>query len=122
MQRDPDTPGGQGGSPPSRTDLALTRQAIRAGWPIPPSVQTKVIQRIVDYLDRDHLDGGTCSDRTVLMAARTLAAFCGLNLKQQAIDLARQKLDGKPTQITLADLVANAEAKAEKRLRERDSE
>jgi len=116
-------PGGQGESLDgelSRSDLALIREAARNDWPIPPLVRTKITQRLVDYLDRDHEDGGSAPDRVVIAAARALAAFCGLSLRQQWLDLARQKVEGAKGELSLSELVAEAEARAEARKAERD--
>ena len=107
----------------TRSDLRLIRGAIRQDWPIPPAVQAKILKRLVEYLDLDQEEGATAPDRTVLMAARTVAAFGALALKQQALDLQREKLDGKhKDQLTLADAVADAERLATERLNERASE
>ncbi len=114
-------PGGQGDDL-SRSDLQLIRHAVRQDWPIPPAIQTKILQRLVDYLDRDHEEGATAPDRTVIAAARTLAAFGGLALKQQTLDLRRQQLEGKPETVSLSDLVGAAEARAEQRIYERAAE
>ena len=66
--------------------------------------------------------GATAPDRIVLGAARALAAFCGLALKQQQLDLMREKVEGKKSEVSLADLVAEAEQRAENRKREREQE
>lgn len=105
----------------TRSDLRDIRGAIRQDWPIPPAVKAKILQRLVDYLDRDHLEGQTASDRHVLMAARTLAAFMRLNVGQQAVDLARERYEGRnKSELSAAEAVAEAERRAEERIRERD--
>lgn len=105
----------------SRSDLRDIRGALRQDWPIPPDVKKRILQRIVNFLDPDTIEGGTASGRTVLMAARTLAAYCDLVIRQQAVDLAREKHEGKNDRdVTLADVVRAAEARAEERKRERD--
>ena len=62
------------------------------------------------------------SGATGAMAAQTLAKFCDLTLKQQLLDLRTRQLEGKPEAVSLSDLVSAAEARAEKRIRERDDE
>jgi hypothetical protein len=84
-------------------------------------VQTAVIQRLVNYCDPEHSDGADAKPRTVIGAVRAIAALCGLSLKQQQLDLARQKLEGVKPEISLADLVAKAEKRAERRREERAS-
>lgn len=106
----------------TRSDLRLIRGALRQDWPIPPAVKAKILQRLVDYLDRDHLEGATASDRHVLMAARTLAVFLGLTVRQQSLDLAREKFEGRQSEINPADLVREAERRAEERIRGRENE
>lgn len=106
----------------TRSDLrAIRGLAHRQDWGLPEPVRAKILQRLVDYLDRDHPEGATASDRHVLMAARTLAALMKLGLGQQSIDLAREKHEGKGRgEVPLADAVAEAERLAEERIRERD--
>lgn len=89
----------------TRSDMALVRQAIRQDWPIPAAVQKKILQRLVDYVDRDHEDGATAPDRTVIAAARTLASFGSLSLRQQALDLRREELEARRPEgsLTVAD-------------------
>lgn len=117
-----DAPGGQGDVPDlSRSDLAVVRQALRQDWPIPPTVKAMILQRLIDYLDRDHEEGQTCSDRQVVMAARTLAQFCQLSVAQQRVDLMRDRLEGRKgaDAVDLVDLVEEAEQIADALERER---
>ena len=116
----PSDPGGQG-EDPSRAELALERQALRNDWPIPPVVRRKIVQRLIDYLDRDNLEGATAPDRTVLSAARTLAQFARLTVEQQRLDLERTRAD-RGEEIDLADLVAEAEKRAEDRRAQRQTD
>jgi hypothetical protein len=81
----------------------------------------RILKRLISYLDTRTDEGATAPDRTVIMAARTLAAFCGLTLKQQALDLHRQKLEGVTPDVSLADLVAEAERRAEERKASREN-
>lgn len=105
----------------SRSDLRDIRGALRQDWPIPPDVKKRILQRIVNYIDPETVEGASASSRTILMAARTLAAFMDLQARQQAIDLAREKHEGKTDRdVTLADVVRAAERRAEERRRERD--
>ena len=104
MQTDP---GGQGASV-SRSELSLEEQALRNDWPIPPSVRRKILQRLIDYLDRECDEGATAPDRTILAAARVLARFAGLSLQQARLDIARELADlklGKGDSIDLEAVV-----------------
>jgi hypothetical protein len=112
-------PGGQGEL--TRSDLDLIRQAARNDWPLDPAVRAKITSRLIDYLDRSSKEGMFAQDRIVLGAARALAAFCGLSLKQQQLDLMRERLDGRKSEISLADLVSEAERRAEERKSEREA-
>lgn len=114
-------PGGQGESP-SRRELALERQALRNDWPIPPAVRKQILQRLVDFVDRDSDDGAKARPRTVIMAARTLAVFANLTVKQQVLDMRREQLDGQSEDVELTDLVAEAERRAEDRKRDRSAD
>src|SRR5207245_2827315 len=87
----------------TRSDLTLVRQALRQDWPIPPAVKKTILQRLIDYLDRDTEEGATCSDRQVLSTAKTLAEFMRLSLEQQRLDLIERKLDGGKGKGTLSD-------------------
>lgn len=117
-EHDPDeTPGGQGDDTPSRSDMALYRQSIRQDWLIPPTVKTRILQKLINLVeddadDADQDDPGQ-SPRTVIAAARTIATFCNLSLGQQAIDLRREELEksvgGKEKD--LAELAAEALAR-----------
>jgi hypothetical protein len=119
-----DEPGGQGDSVDveelTRSDLDLIRQAARNDWPVPPAVRTKIVERLWSYLDKQCEEGATAPDRVVLGAARALAAFCGLALKQQQLDLMRERIEGKKSDVNLVDLVGEAEQRAEARKRERE--
>jgi hypothetical protein len=107
---------------PKRSELRLEQQALRNDWPIPPDVRRRILQRVIDYLDRDCEEGATAKDRVVLTAAQVVAQFANLNLGQQKLDLARQKLEGKKDAISLADLVEEAEGRADARERDRDAQ
>jgi hypothetical protein len=113
--------GGQGGEAPNRSDLRLVRQALRNDWPVSSAVKGRILKRLINYLDVRTEEGATAPDRTVIMAARTLAAFCGLTLKQQQLDLARSRAEGPTADVTLADLVVEAERRAEERKASRES-
>ena len=106
----------------TRSELRLIRQAIRQDWPIPPDVKRSILQRLIDYLDREHIEGQTCSDRQVVAAARTLVSFMKLSIEQQKIDIDRDRLEGKRSGRDLSDLVAEAEQRAEARRCERTTD
>jgi hypothetical protein len=76
----------------TRADLALVRQALRQDWPVPPGVKAQILQRLIDYLDREHEEGATAGDRQVIAAARTLYQFMTLSIDQQKLDLERERL------------------------------
>lgn len=100
--------------------MRLIRVALRQDWPIPERVKQQLLQRLLDYCDRDSPDGERAKPRTVLMAARTLSIFCALTLDQMKLDLAREKFAaGGVSEGTLADCVAEAERLAGERERER---
>jgi hypothetical protein len=94
---------------------------LRNDWPVPTRTKAKILKRIISYLDTACDEGATAADRTVLTAAKTLAIYCGLTLKQQALDLTRQRLEGVKPDVSLADLVAEAERRAEERRATRET-
>jgi hypothetical protein len=97
----------------SRSELRLIRQAVRQDWPIPPEIKRQILQRLIDYLDREHSEGQTCSDRQVVMAARTLVQFMRLSIEQQKVDLDRDKLEGKRGGFDLEAVTRMMQAKRE---------
>ncbi len=107
-------PGGQGDDV-SRAELRLEEQALRNDWPIPPAVKRQILQRLIDYCDRECEEGATAKDRVIIAAARVLAQFAGLSLGQARLDLARELAETRlgSEQIDLADLVTDAEARAD---------
>jgi hypothetical protein len=62
---------------------------------VPPTVKGQILQRLIDYLDREHEEGATCSDRQALAAARTLVEFMRLTLDQAKLDLARERMEAE---------------------------
>jgi hypothetical protein len=58
--------------------------------------------------------------REQISACKTLAVFKKLELAQQAMDLRRLRQEGKASEVSLADLVAEAEQRAEIRRREHE--
>jgi hypothetical protein len=58
--------------------------------------------------------------REQISACKTLAVFKKLELAQQAMDLRRLRQEGKASEVSLPDLVAEAETRAEERRHERD--
>lgn len=57
--------------------------------------------------------------REQIMAGKVLAALKKLNLAQQALELRRQRQEGRQSEVSLADLVAEAEQRQEQRRSER---
>jgi hypothetical protein len=104
----------------TRSDMALFRRALRQDWPIPEEVKKQLLQSLINICDPDNPTGVLASTRTRIAAAKTIAAFCDLTLKQQSLDLRREQQEGKSTDTPLAELVQEAERRAEERRRERD--
>lgn len=102
--------------------MRLVRRAIRQDWPVSAKIQEDTIRTLSRYVDPDDDQCRTAQDRYVIAAAKTLIAAAGVNLKQQALDLAREKAEGKGSEVPLADLVKDAERRAEERRRERSGE
>lgn len=113
---DSDTPGGQGDRL-SRSEMKLVCKAVRQDWPISITRQKLLISSLFGFFDPKRKE--PVKSRTQIAAIRAVAALSGLALKQQALDLAREKLDGKESDVSLAQLVAEAEERAEKRRKQR---
>lgn len=115
MESAQNSAGGQGESP-SRSELRLVCQAVRQDWPVTLEQQITIMGQLVGVFG-----GGDkpAKPRTVIAAAKAIAALESLALKQQALDLARQKAEGFKGDKPLAELVAEAEQRAQNRLRER---
>jgi hypothetical protein len=96
--------------------MRLVCRAVRQSWPISEAAQERVIKTLL-RLFPTRIKAEV--SRKQIGAVKALAALGELALKQEALDLRRQKLEGKQTAKPLADLVAEAEARAEARLRER---
>ncbi len=96
--------------------MRLTRQALRGDWPVSTRIKMLAYGAVVEVLE----DKGLVTDRTKLMAARTLALFAGITLRQATLDLRREKQEGKASDVSLADLVSDAEQRAEQRKNERE--
>lgn len=102
--------------------MRLAERAFRQDWPIPPETQAKILKRIARYLDEEDEEGATARDRIVLGAARVMLMAGKLGLAQQALDLARRRIEGKKADFSPADLVQAAEERARKRIAERETE
>jgi hypothetical protein len=79
---------------PTRSDLALIRQlARRQDWEVSPDRKARIIATLCDLIDppTDESTGQPrkVAPRTRLAAAKTLAAFGQLALRQQQIDHAQ---------------------------------
>jgi hypothetical protein len=94
----------------------MARPPGRNDWFIPPAIQQRALEFLGDMID------GTKpgSNRERLSAARTLAMFRRLGVAQQKYDLMLAKQNGKVSEVSLADLVSEADERAEQRRRERD--
>lgn len=107
---------------PTRSDLRLLQGALRNDWPIPDPVKREILQGLINLITP--AEGEVpAPTRTRLAAMKVLVAMAKLNLGQAAVDLAREKVEGNARgERSLADAVAEAEALAEARIRERASE
>jgi hypothetical protein len=88
----------------------LERRAIVNGWAVPEAKKKKIVKRLVDILDPKSPEGKVAKLRYVLIAARTLMSA---DLRQQTLELAREIAAGGRVEGTLADLVGEAELRAD---------
>lgn len=106
-----ESPGGLGDEL-SRSDLQLAAQALRQDWPIPPAIKAKLLNRCLNYIDKDHEDGEKAKPRTVLSALKVMAEFGRLSLAQQALDLKAKIAEGEKGKLSLEELLGIAEQRA----------
>lgn len=59
--------------------------------------------------------------REQIMAGKVLASLKQLNLKREALQLRRELIHGRASEVSLAELVAEAEQRAEQRRHERET-
>lgn len=106
--------GGLGGdeTPPRVRDFRLQAKALRKGWALLPELQEEIA----------HSQAEIALNPKIKARYRTAAAnaLIQADLKQQAIDLAREKAEGQPADITLTEVVDEAERRAEERRSERN--
>jgi hypothetical protein len=95
----------------------MARPPGRNDWFIPPAIQQAALEFLGDMID------GTKprSNRERLSAARTLAMFKRLGVAQQKYDLMLAKQNGKVSEVSLSDLVNDAERRAAQRKHERET-
>jgi hypothetical protein len=87
----------------------LEERAVREGWPITPSIRARVLQRLCNTVDPDHVwDGEKPGHREAIAASRTILAADRLNLARE-VQQSREKGRG----FKLSDVVAEAEAAAD---------
>ncbi len=112
-----DTQGGSGGRnapKPTARDVRLRSKALTKGWLLAPEKQEEVASLLCDAAT----DPAT-QLRYKIQAAR---ALIHADLAQQRLDLDRERAEGVKSEVPLADLVAEAEKRAEERIRERERE
>jgi hypothetical protein len=105
--------------PLSRSDINRIGRAFRQDWGLGPAVQQGLLKRLVAICDPETEEGQKASARTVIAANKAIAAYMKVQLGQQALDLAREKHEGTRPEVSVIDVVAAAEARAEERKRER---
>ena len=80
MTENGDSLGGQGGCV-TRSELVMTRRAIRSDWPIPADARGQIVCEMVRIIS------GSASDRERIGAARVLIAADSVNARREALDL-----------------------------------
>jgi hypothetical protein len=91
------------------SERRLEERAIRERWPMSEPVRVAILRRLAGILDVETEEGAKAKLRHVIQAARTLIAADSLNLRQQLVDLAREKLDSGDSEWNLSQIVAEAE-------------
>lgn len=100
----------------TRSDLGLFQQALRADWPLSPQTRNWMLREI------GKLATSCKSKRTRLIAFKTLLATSSLNIRQQTLDLARDKFEAERDQSdapSAVDVVKEMQASAERYERDR---
>lgn len=94
---------GDGASEPTRTEIGQIGRALRQEWVLSPLQKKALLSRLYKVVFESKYD------RNRIAAAKAIALFMGLNLRQEQIDLVREKLDGGDRSFVLAEIVADAE-------------
>lgn len=99
---------------PSRSEVRLWERCARSEWPIPLERQSRVVAVLLDLVDPP--DGIAASPRLQVAASKALAAFAGLALQQQRVDL-RLPQPPDPSVVDVREaLLAEAESRVESRV------
>lgn len=99
--------------PPSRRDVTRIGRDIRQDWGLSDEGRAELLRKLVEA--SEHWDW-----RVASAAMRGIASFMRLQVAQRALDLAREKYEGKKSEAPWADKVKAAEERYLKRKRERD--
>ena len=75
----------------TRTDLILTRRAVRSDWPIPAEARGQIVSEMLRIVS------SSANDRERIGAARVLIVADSVNVRREAFDLqAELKIPKKP--------------------------
>jgi hypothetical protein len=97
-------------STPRRMEISISAETL--------ATALATLQDLINGVARPGVRPAT--PREQISACKTLAVFKKLSLAQQAMDLRRLRQEGKTSEVDLADLVAEAEQRAEIRRHARD--
>jgi hypothetical protein len=97
-------------STPRRMEISISAETL--------ATALAILQDLINGVARPGVRPPT--PREQISACKTLAVFKKLELAQQAMDLRRLRQEGKASEVSLADLVAEAEQRAEIRRREHE--
>jgi hypothetical protein len=97
-------------STPRRMQISISAETL--------ATALAILQDLINGVARPGVRPPT--PREQISACKTLAVFKKLELAQQAMDLRRLRQEGKASEVSLADLVAEAEQRAEIRRREHE--
>jgi hypothetical protein len=87
----------------TRTDINLIAQAAREEWLFTPAERQDLLGQLKGIAKNSKYD------RNRIAAAKAIALLLGLNVRQQALDLAKEKHRGDDSTFVLASIVAEAE-------------
>jgi hypothetical protein len=93
----------------------------RTDWPISAKTEQAALAFLVDVATGVTKPGDrprTARER--IMAAKVIASFKQIALKREALQLRRELIHGRPSEVSLAEIVGEAEERAEVRKHERE--
>jgi hypothetical protein len=94
----------------------------RLVWTVPVETEQTILESLLEVARGKSQEGQRpITAREQIMAGKVLATLKKLDLAQQALELRRERQQGRLSEVSLAGLVGDAERRAEIRRREHET-